>query len=57
MHVAWLPQVLTSVYATFKIQQLWVKEIIDAGGRAFGKIMDITKGDRVKDFVALMNEA
>ncbi len=34
-----------------------VKEIIDAGGRAFGKIVDITEGEQVKDFVAWTNEA
>jgi NAD(P)-dependent dehydrogenase (short-subunit alcohol dehydrogenase family) len=34
-----------------------VKEITDAGGKAFGKIVDITKSDQVRDFVALTNEA
>jgi NAD(P)-dependent dehydrogenase (short-subunit alcohol dehydrogenase family) len=34
-----------------------VREITDTGGRAFGKIVDITKAEQVKDFVALTAEA
>ncbi len=34
-----------------------VKEITDAGGKAFGQIVDITKADQVRDFVAATNKA
>jgi NAD(P)-dependent dehydrogenase (short-subunit alcohol dehydrogenase family) len=34
-----------------------IKEITEAGGRAFGQIVDITRADQVRDFVAAVNAA